>query len=198
MRTNKLCFVFLALLGLQLHSLPAAAEEKKPGTAPELKNKITAYLTQGATAGQAVITVTMSNVNPVGAISLPLKFASPDTFALDSLVTAPYRAGSFMMPPPNWNKDKKTLLINMLRSTDSVTAKTGLIPPGLGVLAVLYLSTPGKFPLEKFQMAAVQLPPENVLLYVTETFNSVQPEFELVRGNPPLGPGNGKDKPRTP
>ncbi len=158
-----------------------AEDKAKPG----LLNKVTAYVAPGATERQVVITLWMSNVNPVGAICLPFKFAAPDSFWLDSLVTAPYRAGSFQMMPPKYEREKQTLLVNMLRHSDSVKAKTGLIEPGEGVLATMHMSAAGKFPLADFKIAAVQLPPENVLLYVTETFNSVLPEFVALKESPP-------------
>lgn len=161
-------------------------------TKPEIANKITAYVTAGPNQNQAVITLWMSNVNPVGAICLPFKFAAPDSFWLDSMVTRPYRAGSFQMMPPKYEKDKQTLLVNMLREADSVKAKTGLIPVGEGVLATLHFTAAGKFPLADFKLAAVQLPPENNLLYVTDTFNSVLPEFEVRYEAPPGVKGASK------
>lgn len=148
-------------------------------------NKITAYVTPGATANEAVVTLWMSNANPVGAVCLPFKFAATDSFWLDSMVTKPYRAGSFQMMPPKYEKEKQTLLVNMLRDADSVKVKTGLIPVGDGVLATLHFTSKSKFPLGDFRIAAVQLPPENVLLYVTDTFNSVLPEFAMLREAPP-------------
>lgn len=162
------------------------AQPPAKGKGQELSNLITAYVAPGETPKQAVITVWMSNVNPVGALSLPFKFAAPDSFWVDSLETKQYRAGSFMMPPPMYKRESQTLLINMLRETDSVKAKTGLIPPGQGAVAVIYLSAAGTFPLDSLRMAAVKLPPENVLTYITDTFNSVQPDFKLVRGAPPI------------
>jgi len=149
-------------------------------------NKVTAYVTTGATANEAVVTLWMSNANPVGAVCLPFKFAAAEPFWLDSMVTKPYRAGTFQMMPPKYEKDKQTLLVNMLRDADSVKAKSGLIPVGDGVLATLHFTSKSKFPLGDFKIAAVQLPPENVLLYVTETFNSVLPEFAMLREAPPV------------
>lgn len=148
-------------------------------------NKLTAYVVPGATENEAVVTLWMANVNPVGGICLPFKFAAADSFWLDSMVTKPFRAGTFQMMPPKYEREKQTLLVNMLRESDSVKAKTGLIPVGEGTLAVLYFSAKSKFPLADFKIAAVQLPPENVLLYVTETFNSVLPDFGMVRESPP-------------
>lgn len=160
-------------------------------------NKITAYLSSGPSEKQAVVTLWMANVNPVGAICLPFKLAAPDSFALDSLVVKPYRAGTFHMAPPKYDRDKQTLLVNMLRADDSVKAKTGLIPVGEGVLATLHLSSKGRFPMADFKIAPVQLPPENVLMYVTDTFNSVLPEFELKRESPPSSKG-GSATPKSP
>lgn len=183
----------LAGAAICLALIAAGNAEDKPKNDPG--NKITAYITPGASEREAVVTVWMANVNPVGAICLPLKFAAPDSVHLDSLVTKPYRAGAFMMPPPKYEADKQTLLCNMLRHADSVKAKTGLIPPGEGVLATIHFSAKGKFPLEGFKIAAVQLPPENVLMYVTDTFNSVLPEYEAVRQAPPGAKDTGAKTP---
>lgn len=172
-------------------AMSAAAEDKGK---EQGANRVTAYVTSGATEKEAVVTLWMSNVNPVGAICLPFKFAAADSFWLDSLVTKPYRAGTFQMMAPKYERDKQTLLVNMLRDGDSVKAKTGLIPAGEGVLATLHFSAAGKFPLLDFKIASVQLPPENVLLYVTETFNSVLPEFVVVHEAPPGASKNAKSE----
>lgn len=193
LRNSKLMIVVLGALWM----LGAQSESLADDKAKEKTNKITAYVTAGPTEKQAVITLWMSNVNPVGAICLPFKFAAADSFWLDSLVTVPHRAGSFQMMEPKYERDKQTLLVNMLRETDSVKAKTGLIPVGEGVLATLHFTAKGKFPLADFKIAAVQLPPENVLLYVTETFNSVLPEFEMRRETPPMASNKPKDE-KTP
>lgn len=156
-------------------------------------NKIVAYVTPGPSEKEAIVTLWMANVNPVGAISLPFKFAAADSFWLDSMVTKPYRAGTFQMMAPKYERSNQTLLVNMLRETDSVKAKAGLIPVGQGVLATLHFSARGKFPMSDFKIAAVQLPPENVLLYVTETFNSVLPEFSMLKQAPPTDRGGAKN-----
>lgn len=192
-KTTILSLVVFAL-GLMCGVSQSSAQPATKGKGEELSNLITAYLAPGATSKQAVITIWMANVNPVGALSLPFKFAAPDSFWVDSLETKQFRAGSFMMPPPMYKRETQTLLINMLRETDSVKAKTGMIPPGQGVVAVIHLSASGTFPLDSLRMAAVTLPPENVLMYVTDTFNTVQPDFKLVRGAPPVTPPKGGSK----
>jgi hypothetical protein len=195
MKNLLLKTIVVALAALWIGAaLPASAEDK--GKEAGL-NRITAYVTPGATEKEAVVTLWMSNVNPVGAICLPFKFAAADSFWLDSLVTKPYRAGTFQMMPPKYERDKQTLLVNMLREGDSVKAKTGLIPVGEGMLATLHFSAAGKFPLSDFKIASVQLPPENVLLYVTETFNSVLPEFVVAHEPPPGTQKNSKSE-KTP
>lgn len=195
MKNLSLKIIVVALGALWVGtSLSVSAEDK--GKEQRL-NRITAYVTPGATDKEAVITLWMSNVNPVGAICLPFKFAAADSFWLDSLVTKPYRAGTFQMMAPKYERDKQTLLVNMLRDGDSVKAKTGLIPVGEGVLATLHFSAAGKFPLSDFKIASVQLPPENVLLYVTETFNSVLPEFVVAHETSPGESKNAKSE-KTP
>lgn len=195
MNAKSMLAIALTLLAVASAGAPEAHATDKSKNS--LANKITAYITPGASESEAVITIWMSNVNPVGAICLPFKFAAADSFWLDSLVTAPYRAGTFQMMPPKYERDKQTLLVNMLRHSDSVKAKSGLIAPGEGTLATLHLSAAGKFPLDEFKIAAVQLPPENVLLYVTDTFNSVLPEFLAVKEPPPGQASKGKGE-KTP
>ncbi len=190
---KRMCARLLGLL-IVFGFLASAQADDQPKNA---NNKVTAYVQQGPTEQQAVVTLWMSNVNPVGAICLPFKFAAADSFWLDSMVTKPYRAGNFQMLPPKYERDKQTLLVNLLRDADSVKAKTGLIPVGEGVVATLHLSAKGKFPLSDFKIATVQLPPENVLLYVTETFNSVLPEFSMLRESPP-SPGKDSKHEKTP
>lgn len=193
--TKKLTVIALSVACIGSSVIANADDKSKEKS--DGGNRVTAYVTPGATEKEAVVTLWMSNVNPVGAICLPFKFAAADSFWLDSLVTKPYRAGTFQMMPPKYERDKQTLLVNMLRDGDSVKAKTGLIPIGEGVLATLHFSAAGKFPLSEFKMASVQLPPENVLLYVTETFNSVLPEFVVLHEAPP-GAARGAKSEKTP
>lgn len=195
MSAKTRALVIVSLACCWLWSSTGVSAEDKGKTAPV--NKVTAYVTSGSTENEAVVTLWMVNVNPVGAICLPFKFAAADSFWLDSMVTKPYRAGSFQMMPPKYERQKQTLLVNMLRESDSVKAKAGLIPVGEGTLATLHFSAKGKFPLSDFRIAAVQLPPENVLLYVTETFNSVLPEFSMLRQAPPGSTSASKNE-KTP
>jgi hypothetical protein len=185
---------FLAFAALTLCCCLAASASRAEDKTAKPMNKMTAFVAPGASEKEAVVTLWMENVNPVGAICLPFKFAAADSFWLDSMVTKPYRAGSFQMMPPKYERANQTLLVQMLRTSDSVQAKTGLIPVGEGVLATLHFSAKGKFPLSDFKIAAVQLPPENVLLYVTETFNSVLPDFAMVRSAPPSNRDESKSE----
>ncbi|MEQ1935889.1 MAG: hypothetical protein ABL962_18695 [Fimbriimonadaceae bacterium] len=186
MRATSLAVAFCVVFGVA--GVSSADDKSKQPTV----NKLTAYVAPGASDKEAVVTLWMANVNPVGAICLPFKFAAADSFWLDSLVTKPYRAGSFQMMAPKYEKDKQTLLVNMLRDSDSVKTKSGLVPVGEGVLATLHFTAKSKFPLGEFRIAAVQLPPENVLLFVTETFNSVLPEFTVLRESPPISASSQK------
>ena len=168
----------LLILAICCLAIPAAAKNE-PG------NTVTAYVSPGATKHDAVIELWMENVNPVIGITVPLKFATGgDSLALDSLFLTGGRAAAFTTFKPVYKSSNKTLLVNMLWRLDTASA-VAPIPPGSGPLMWIYLSTPGDFPFDKFQMASVQIPPENVLLYVTQSLNPVNPDFEYKTGAPP-------------
>jgi len=164
------------------------------GAEGQLQNRITAYLGPGATAREAVVAVWMSNVNPVIGITLPFKFApGADSVVLDSLLTKTGRGAAFQVPPPQYKKENQTLLVNMLSAGDSTAMLAGAIPSGEGLLAVLYFSSKAAFPTAAFKMTTVRLPPENDLLYVTNSFSAVKPEFALVKKPaPPWPPKTGQ------
>ncbi len=184
---NWIRFVTLAIaVVLSAHSVWAES-------AKEAQNKITAYLTPGASDKQAVITIWMANANPVIGITLPFKFSvGEDTLRLDSLEVAGGRVAGFIMTPPQFKTAGSTFLMNMISPVDSTTRKTSPIPVGEGAVMWLYVRTDGKFPLDKFRMASVQLPPQNVLLYVTDAYANVNPSFELVRKSPPPWPAQNQ------
>ena len=159
------------------------------GADQKLQDRVTVYLGPGAKPNEAVVTIWMANTNPVIGITLPFKFApGADSVVLDSLLTTTGRAAAFQVPPPMYKKENQTLLVNMLSAGDSAAMLKGAIPAGEGPIAVLYLGAKSTFPVDAFKIAAVHLPPENELLYVTTTFNSVQPEFALVKKPAPLWP----------
>lgn len=176
-RISYRVFTFLVVAVCCL-SLPAQAEG-------ELNNKITAYVTPGATKHDAVIELWMENVNPVIGITVPLKFATgSDSLALDSMFITGGRAEMFTTFKPVYKSANKTLLVNMVWKLDTVSTVKP-IPPGSGPFLWLYLSTPEDFPFAQFKLASVQIPPENVILYVTETLNPVNPDFEFKEGAAP-------------
>ena len=170
-------FTFLILTACCLFSSVRAEDE--------LGNKVTAYLSPGATKHDAVIELWMENVNPVIGITVPVKFATGgDSLALDSLFLTGGRAKDFATFKPLFKSANKTLLVNMVWKLDTVST-VDPIPPGAGPFLWLYMSTPEEFPFDKFKMASVQIPPENVMLYVTEMLNPVNPDFEFKRGAAP-------------
>ncbi|MBI3661872.1 MAG: hypothetical protein HY234_02335 [Acidobacteria bacterium] len=162
-----------------------------------LANKMTAYLTPGATPRDAVVSIWMSNVNPVIGITLSFKFGGIDSLILDSAETNKGRATPFYVPQPLYKRENQTLLINMLIMRDSIGAKITPLPPGGGPLATLYFHTRAPFATDAFKMVAMQLPPDNTLMYITETLNTVLPEFTVVRKAPPAAtsPAAGISKP---
>lgn len=162
----------------------------------DLKDLVTAYLVPGTNDHQAVVEVWMSNVNPVIGVTLPFKFAAGDSLVMDSLVTSTGRAKDFAVVKPVYKSDNQTLLVNMLWATDK-NSKVPPIPPGEGLLAQIYLHTPGAFPMKDFRMAVVQLPPQNVLMFVTESLNPVKPDFALSKSAPPKGKSQSGEKEKS-
>ncbi len=78
----------LAPIVLLQASVAVGEDEKK-----ELKNRITAYVDKGATDKEGVVTLWMSNVNPVAGMTLPFKFApGSDSVSLDSVHSTGGRA----------------------------------------------------------------------------------------------------------
>ena len=172
-------------------SVAAGEKEKK-----ELRNRVTAYVDKGATDKDGVVTLWMSNVNPVAGITLPLKFApGSDSVSLDSVRISDGRAASFYGPPAKYRSENQTYLQNLLIRIDSTGAGLDPIPPGEGLLMRFYFSSEKQFPLKRFEMAAVQLPPQNRLLYVTDIARTVLPEFVVVHGPAPAWPPV-KDEPK--
>ena len=160
----------------------------------ETQNKVTAYLAPGASEKQAVITIWMANVNPVIGVTLPFKFSvGNDTLRLDSVQVAGGRAAGFIMTPPQFKTANGTFLVNMISAADSTTRKMSPILTGEGPVMWLYVRTDGKFPVDKLRMVSVQLPPENVLLYVIDSYATVNPSFELVRKPSPAWPTQNQD-----
>ncbi|GAB4321587.1 MAG: hypothetical protein Kow0074_12640 [Candidatus Zixiibacteriota bacterium] len=162
----------------------------------DLHDKVTAYLVPGGASESAVLELWMSNVNNVLALCLPFKFAAGDSLIFDSLVTRGGRAQDFAIVKPVFRPENQTLLINLMWAKDT-TYEAPPIPPGSGPLMRVYLSTPYPFPMKDFQMASVQLPPQNVLMFVTESLNSVTPDFEFSREAPPGPWGGTAQSPKT-
>ena len=184
---SSIRFLVPALAAMMMAQIGWAQTSKEP------QNKVTAYLAPGASDKQAVIAIWMTNATPVIGITLPFKFsAGDDTLRLDSVWTAGGRAARFIATPPQFKTANQTFLVNMIWATDSTTRKPVPIPSGEGAIMWLSVHTDGKFPMDKLRMVAVQLPPENVLLFVTDAYATVNPSFELVRKAPPSSPAEGE------
>jgi len=182
--------LFVPMLAVVMVVSPGWAQSGK-----EPVNKVTAYLTPGATDKQAVITLWMTNAAPVIGITLPFKFsAGNDTLRLDSAWTTGGRASGFLATPPQFSAANQTFLVNMIWKADSTTRKPTPIPAGEGAIMWLCVHTEGKFPMDKLRMASVQLPPENVLLFVTDSYATVNPTFDVVRSAPPSADQSEKGK----
>jgi hypothetical protein len=156
-------------------------------------DKMTAYIEEGQTKNEAVVTLWMTNSDPIAGITLPLKFApGAGAIKLDSLLTKNGLAAGFHATPPQYVEKNQTLLMNLLVLVDSTTTLADAIPPGQGMLAQLFFSAKGKFPFASFEIAAVQLPPENRLLFVTTIAESKLPEFVFTRKPAPAWPVESK------
>jgi hypothetical protein len=157
---------------------PASAED-------ELVNKVTAYVQPGSSDSAVVVDLWMSNVNPIIGLTLPFKFAArTDTLIFDSISFDQGRASLFFAMDPIFRPSNNTLLVQMLWRMDT-TAAAPPIPPGEGPLAKIWLRAQEKISLEQFKIASVQIPPNNVLMYVAQTLNRVNPSFEFKAGPPP-------------
>ena len=186
MRFSRILAIVTLLLPVWLLQTAVAADEKGK---TELKDRVTAYVEQGATEKEGVVTLWMSNVNPVVGLTLPFKFApGSDSLSLDSVRASDGRAAALHGPPSQYKSENQTYLQNLLILFDSAGANPDPIPPGEGLLMRFYFSAEKQFPLKRFEMAAVQLPPQNRLLYVTDIARSILPEFVLVRGSAPAWP----------
>lgn len=162
---------------------PAQAGEQK------LDNHVTAYLSAGANDSSAVLTLWMSNVNPVIGVTLPLKFVPGDSVMhLDSALFTNGVVGPFLSLGPRYTPKNQSLLVNFRRHPDSTKANVGAIPVGHGLIGQLFFSSKKQFPMQAFMAAAIKLPPEARLMYVTDTYNSVLPEFVFKKESPPQWP----------
>ncbi len=160
----------------------------------ELRDKLTAHLKPGASPNSAIVEFWMTNTNNVLAMTLPFKFAAGDSLAFDSIVTAGGVIADFPVVEPVYRSENQTLLVQVMWAKNT-TVQADPIPSGRGPLLQVHVSTPGEFPMDDFRMASVQLPPENVLMFVTATLNSVTPDFELTREAPPAPWGKTAENP---
>lgn len=190
-RKTTVISVLLVAVAMAAGWFPAALAEEKG----ELQNKITAFVEQGASESEGVVTLWMANVNPVVGVTLPFKFTpGGDSLHLDSLFVDCGRAAHFMASQPKYDEANQTLLVAMILRLDSLTTIDDAVPPGDGLLARMYFTGKPSFPVDKFRIAAIQLPPENKLMYVIKTANSVLPDFEVVRQAAPAWPPAEKGK----
>jgi hypothetical protein len=175
---RKVPLTMLLVLVFGLLAGPVSAED-------ELANKVTAYVQPGSSDSDVVVDLWMSNVNPVIGLTLPFKFAArTDTLIFDSISFAAGRASLFFTTDPIFRPSNNTLLVQMLWRMDS-TAAAPPIPPGEGPLARIWLRAQEKISMKEFRIASVQIPPNNVLLYVAQTLNRVNPSFGFKIGPPP-------------
>ena len=177
----------VALIALFAISAIAGAEDK-PAEKPKVKDVIDhlgVVLHPSADQNKAVAVISATNVNPVRAFSIPLKFTAGETpIWIDSVSYVDTRAGYFTEKKYHVDTEKSTIFIFMMRSVGD--KKHSDLTPGTGEITRLYFGCKSKFPTEKFRMGPVTTPPKNTLMFVTDALAKAEPIFEYrIAGQKP-------------
>jgi hypothetical protein len=149
---------------------------KKP---EKLQDQVWVVLHPGAEKNQAVAVLSAANVNPGRVLSFPLKYvAGEESIQFDSISYVGTRVEHFTTKAHTLFPKRDALLMIMMAP---YTAETGItnLEPGTGEIARIYFSSKGNFPLDSFRIGPVKLPPDNKLMFVTDTFTGVEPTFEF-------------------
>jgi len=173
----RLSIVF-ALIALVILAAGAAAQDTVAKKPEALVDRVTVVLEPGAAKNQAVAVISATNVNPARVLSFPLKYDAGETaIKFDSITYAGSRVEHFKTKAHTLFPDRNAVLIMML--APYVDNKCMDLTPGYGEIARIHFSSKSDFPLTAFQIGPVKLPPENKLLYVTDTFVGVEPAFDF-------------------
>lgn len=170
-----IAFVLITLLVVTA----AAWADKDVAQKPEkLQDRVQVVLRPGAAENQAVAVLSAANVNPGRVLSFPLKYgAGEESVQFDSISYAGTRVEYFKTKTHTHFAERNALLMIMIAPhTPDGYAN---LKPGAGEIARIYFSSKGKFPLNSFRVDPVTLPPDNKLMYVTDTFVGVEPAFEF-------------------
>ncbi len=164
-------FFSLLLTGVALADTPVAPK-------PKMGNMIEVVIAPGAAEDQAVATVTLANSKPARIVSIPLEFAAEGTDVwLDSVSFAGSRVEHFKLKNHTFYPEHSAVLLLMSapRTSDGYQD----LEPSAGTVATLYLGSEGTFPMGKLAFRAVDLPPGNKLMYVTDGYRGETPEFSF-------------------
>jgi len=146
------------------------------GKSEKLSDKIEIVLHPGADKNHAVAEVTAANVNPLRIISIPLKYvAGGEKIKVDSVSYIDTRAEYFERKNDSLYTERHAILVMLMSPFKD--KKYHDLQPGSGVVARIYFSAKGTFPVDKFQMAPVTLPPNNKFMYVTDAITGAEPSF---------------------
>jgi hypothetical protein len=177
-----------------------AGAEDKPAEKPkvkDVKDHLSVVLHPGVGKDKAVAVISATNVNPIRAFSIPLKFtAGGDSIWIDSVSYLDTRAGYFTNKEHSIDLEKSTIFIFMLRSAGD--KKTSDLAPGTGEIVRLYFASKGEFPTGKFRMGPVTTPPKNTLMFVTDALAKAEPDFDFrIKGQKPVGKTLATDSAET-
>lgn len=168
-----------------------AAEKTKVA---KVLDRVGVVLHPGAAENKVVAVVSATNVNPVRAFSLPLKFvAGSESVKIDSVSFAGTRAANYRLGDYKLYPKRNAVMIMMLSPFKDSTYHD--LQPGTGEIARIFLSSKGAFPKDSLRMGPIKLPPDNKLMFVTDALAPVEPLFEYsVKKDEPKPPAQAQDE----
>jgi len=156
-------------------------------------DKIEVTLLPGADKNHAVAEVVATNVNPLRILSIPLKYAAgEEKIRVDSVSYVNTRAEYFERKKDSLYAARNAILVLLMSPFKD--KKYEDLQPGSGVVARIYFSAKGTFPMDKFQLAPITLPPNNKFMYVTDAIAGAEPSFVYrVAGQEETAPKKKKE-----
>jgi len=163
------------------------------GKSEKMNDKIEVVLQPGVDKNHAVAEVTATNVNPLRILSIPLKYAAgEEKIKVDSVSYVDTRAEYFERKNDSLYPARQAVLVMLMSPFKD--KKYLDLQPGSGVVARIYFAAKGTFPMDKFQVAPVTLPPNNKFMYVTDAITGAEPSFVYrVAGQEETAPKKKKD-----
>jgi len=186
----------IALIVVLAFSAMAGADQKTAEKTKVLKvqDRVDIVLHPGAAKNKAVAVVSATNVNPIRAFSLPMKFvAGSESVRIDSVSFAGTRAAHYRLADYKLYPKRNAVMIMMLSPfKDSANQD---LQPGTGEIARIFMSAKGEFPKDSLRMGPIKLPPDNKLMFVTDALAPVEPLFEYrLKKEEPEPPTQAKDE----